>query len=107
MTPEPIQGADIRFLYFKNREEFLQKEPIIQLIYKPHRELIASMLQDIRNGRPCEIDSINGAIAEWAKRYGVSSPVNDQVVALIKSHDSGQTKPDMKYLDSIEVPVLD
>lgn len=107
VIPEPIQGADVRFLYFKTREEYLQKEPIMQLIYKPHRELIASMLQDIRKGQPCEIDSINGAMAEWAKKYEVPSPVNDQVVALIRSHDSGQTKPDMKYLDSIVVPELD
>lgn len=106
VTPEPIQGADIRFLYFKTREEYNKIEPIIQVIYQPHRNLIASMLQDIQKGRPCEIDGINGAMAEWAKRYSVPSPVNDQVVAVIKSIESGQLKPEMKNLSLIKVPDL-
>jgi 2-dehydropantoate 2-reductase len=44
----------------------------------------ASMLQDILKGRKTEIDSLNGAISRYARQYGISTPYNDLLVALIK-----------------------
>ena len=46
---------------------------------------ITSMLQDFRRGRPSEIDFINGAIVTLGKKYGLSTPVNAFVVAMIKA----------------------
>jgi 2-dehydropantoate 2-reductase len=45
---------------------------------------ISSMLQDVRNGRPTEIDSINGAIVAVAKKYNISVPVNEELVLKVK-----------------------
>ncbi len=45
---------------------------------------ISSMLQDIRNGKPTEIDSINGAIVKLAENGGLKAPVNSSVHNLIK-----------------------
>ena len=44
----------------------------------------SSMLQDIERGRPTEIDSINGAIVNVGKKYGVEAPINDSLTILIK-----------------------
>ena len=44
----------------------------------------SSMLQDIRAGRPTEIDSLNGAICRYGREYGVATPANDLIMALIK-----------------------
>lgn len=44
----------------------------------------ASMLQDILLGRQTEIDALNGAISSYAKDYGISTPYNDLLTALIK-----------------------
>jgi 2-dehydropantoate 2-reductase len=44
----------------------------------------ASMLQDILKGRQTEIDALNGAISLYAREYGISTPCNDLLTALIK-----------------------
>ncbi len=44
---------------------------------------ISSMLQDVRRGRPTEIDFINGAIVRLGASHGVPTPVNAFVVDLV------------------------
>jgi 2-dehydropantoate 2-reductase len=46
---------------------------------------ITSMLQDFRRGRPSEIDFINGAIVALGGKFGLPTPVNAFVVAMIKA----------------------
>lgn len=45
---------------------------------------LSSMLQDVNNGRPTEIDSINGAIAAAGRKLDIPTPVNDALVQQIK-----------------------
>ena len=44
-----------------------------------------SMTQDVEARRPTEIDVINGAIVAAGREHGIPTPVNDTMVALIKS----------------------
>ncbi len=44
---------------------------------------LASMLQDLMNGRPTEIAHLNGAIAARAAARGVDAPVNTTISRLI------------------------
>jgi len=46
---------------------------------------ICSMLQDIRNGRKTEIESINGKLIEFAENRGLGLPCNKSLYLLIKS----------------------
>lgn len=48
----------------------------------------ASMLQDIQRGRRTEIDALNGAVVELGRRYGVETPVNEVITALIKAKEA-------------------
>ena len=43
----------------------------------------SSMYQDVKRCIPTEIDAINGAIVEQARRYNVSAPYNSLIVDLI------------------------
>jgi 2-dehydropantoate 2-reductase len=52
-----------------------------------------SMLLDHLAGRPAEIDNINGAIPREGAKYGVATPVNSVVVAMLKAKESGFAKP--------------
>lgn len=49
-----------------------------------------SMWHDLTNQRPTEIDFINGAVSEQAKKLGLQSPANDAVIKLIKSIEQGE-----------------
>jgi 2-dehydropantoate 2-reductase len=46
-----------------------------------------SMLLDYNAGRRCEVEAINGAIPRLGKPLGLATPVNDTVVAIIRSRE--------------------
>lgn len=48
------------------------------------RDNISSMLQDIRKGRPTEVEAINGAIVRLAATLGVPAPVNRALLVGVK-----------------------
>ena len=50
------------------------------------------MLQDIKKGKPCEIDAINGVVCDFGKKYGVATPINDRIVEIIKKIQAGELK---------------
>lgn len=43
-----------------------------------------SMLQDIEAGRKTEVDCFGGKVCELGKKYGVPTPVNDQLYTIIR-----------------------
>ncbi len=91
---EPIQGKDVvKLLDYKGALKKKISFMIIPLAIKKHRLLKASMLQDIEKGVPCEIDSINGIVCGFGKKYGVATPFNDKVVDIIHSIEKGEDKP--------------
>jgi 2-dehydropantoate 2-reductase len=44
----------------------------------------SSMLQDMARGKRTEIDAMNGMICKLGRQYGVPTPVNDTLTALVK-----------------------
>lgn len=53
------------------------------------RDNHSSMLQDVLNKRPTEIDAINGAVVEAAKELGIAVPVNEKLVSEVKEVEKG------------------
>lgn len=53
-------------------------------------KVIASMLQDIKRGFPCEVDAINGAVCSQGRLCGIPTPLNDQLVTLIRDIQDGK-----------------
>jgi 2-dehydropantoate 2-reductase len=51
----------------------------------------ASMLQDVEAGRQTEIDYLNGGIVRFGHDYGVPTPLNEAIVALIKGMETSWT----------------
>lgn len=52
-------------------------------VYSPYYEQIASMLQDIRKDKKCEIDNINGETVRIAEIVGIEVPFNKKIVELV------------------------
>ena len=51
-----------------------------------------SMLIDVENKRPTEVDFMSGAIARFGEKYGVPTPVNSVFTALLKTIESRYLK---------------
>lgn len=50
---------------------------------------IPSTAQDIMRKRPTEIDFLNGYISRQGQKYGIATPVNDTITAIVKLIESG------------------
>lgn len=99
VTIEPVQGKDIvrLFDYSTSVKRWISYK-LIPLAMKKHRALKPSMLQDIEKGKPCEIEAINGVLSREASKNGISTPVNDTVVAIVHRIEAGEIQPGMGNL---------
>ena len=70
--------------FWKNSEEY--KKVFYEKLIPPTAEHYPSMLEDIKRGKT-EIDSLNGAIVELGKKFGVSTPMNTLITKLIKAKE--------------------
>lgn len=87
---EAPQNIDVeKMLSFATIEQRDALTPLYRQLYEPARMLRASMLQDIEKGRKCEIGAINGVVCEMGDEYGVDTPVNDQVVDIVRRLEEG------------------
>ena len=68
---------------FDNSEEKEKVKNYWKKVYTPFRAQIASMLQDIRSGKKCEINNINGETVRVAKTLGIDVPFNRKIVELV------------------------
>ena len=50
------------------------------------------MLQDVEARRPTEVDWLNGGIARFGRDNGVSTPLNDAIVALVHGLEAAWTQ---------------
>ncbi|MEE8442576.1 MAG: 2-dehydropantoate 2-reductase [Dehalococcoidia bacterium] len=51
------------------------------------RSLKASMHTDMENGRPMELEALNGAVVRLGRDAGVPTPANEAIYGLLKIHD--------------------
>ena len=91
VTVEPVQGHDIVKLFdykgaLKKKISFM----LIPVAMKKHKNLVASMLQDIRSGKPCEIAFINGAVSAQGRKANVPTPFNDRTVEIVSAIERGE-----------------
>lgn len=88
---EPVQGHKIDKLFdYKGKLKKAFSFALIPVAMKKHARLISSMLQDLRAGKKCEIDFINGVVCEYGKKYSVPTPCNERTVQLV--HEIEESK---------------
>lgn len=90
-TFAPVQGKDLtKLFYYKNGFKRASAELLVPIAMKKHRAIEPSMLQDLKKGKPCEIDAINGVVCEWGRKCGVPTPINDRIVEIVKKEQAGE-----------------
>ena len=86
----PMQGHDMqKLLGGKGFFNQIKGMILLPIAMKNHRELVSGMLKDIENGKKCEIDFINGVVADLAKEVGVQTPCTAQVVEIVHGIENG------------------
>lgn len=103
VTPELIQGFDIRILDFNSQKEYEQKLPVFPKLMGPHRNIRTGMLYDIEAGRAPEIDTYNGIICKWGQKWGVPTPVNEQVVEIVRGMSEGRYAIEAANVDRVKI----
>jgi len=56
-------------------------------------EARSSMWDDLKRGRPTEIDELQGAVIRLAKRAGIPTPINERVTALVRQAETEKHGP--------------
>ena len=68
------------------------------------RDIHTSMYDDWKAGRPTEIDSLNGFIVNKGQEFGIPTPVNEALTAMIKVISSKEKSgPDVVRIDGAVV----
>ena len=99
-TFAPVQGKDItKLFYYKTPLKKALARLILPIAMKKHRDIEPSMLQDLKKGKPCEVDTINGVVCQWGRKCGVPTPINDRIVEIIKKEQSGELKLEHKNIE--------
>lgn len=90
----PVQGKNITALfYYKNAIKRAFATFLVPIAMKKHRDIEPSMLQDLKKGKACEIDAINGVVCEWGRKTNTPTPINDRIVEIVKKCEKGELKP--------------
>src|SRR5690606_24616963 len=89
----PMQGEDFERFALPSPADALTVMPLIRAIWSQHRQLRASMLQDLEKGRDTEIDYINGIVCSTGRAHGAPTPFNDRVVELVTEAQTARALP--------------
>ena len=86
-----VQGINIsRLFYYRNPLKRKLVEFLLPFAMRKNGSIEPSMLQDLRKGKPCEVDFINGEVCRRGRKNGVPTPVNDMIVNVIKKEEKGE-----------------
>ena len=93
VTFAPVQGKDItKLFYYTNGLKRAFATLLVPIAMKKHRGIEPSMLQDLKHGKTCEVDAINGIVCDWGRKCGVPTPINDKIRHIIKRIEAGEIK---------------
>lgn len=94
VTFAPVQGKDItKLFYYTGSLKRMLGTLLLPIAMKKHAAIEPSMLQDLKNKKPCEVDAINGVVCEYGKKNRIPTPINDRITETIKKIQAGELEP--------------
>ena len=89
----PIQGHDIVALFkCKSGIKATVAKRLLPIAIHHHKDLVSGMYADLKAGKKCEVEFINGFIQKLGKKFDVATPVNDAVIQYIGEIERGERK---------------
>jgi 2-dehydropantoate 2-reductase len=94
IRPAPVEGLPPRLIAFALSLPDILFRLAARGMMAIDKTARSSMWEDLRAGRPTEIDYIQGEIVRLAEKHGIAAPLNRQVMQLIKKAEiAGQGSP--------------
>lgn len=91
IKPEKIQGHDLaKLLWYNGAIKKKFAEFIMPYTMKNHADLQSGMLFDLKNGKKCEADFINGVVLSYARAAGLDAPYNALALEIIGEIEQGK-----------------
>lgn len=88
---EPIQGHDIVEIFkCKGGVKRFTAKFLLRFAMSGHNNLLSGMYFDLKAGKKCDVDFVNGVLQRLGKKFGVPTPVNDAVVNLAHEIERGE-----------------
>jgi 2-dehydropantoate 2-reductase len=77
----------------------LRRHIIIRTIGIKYRKEKSSSLHSLEQGKPSEVEFLNGYIVSAGKEYGVATPVNAKVVEMVREIETGKRQISLSNFD--------
>ena len=90
IRPAPIEGVPPRLMAFALRLPDALFRIAAKGMLAVDKNARSSMWEDLRLGRPTEIDYLQGEIVRLAEQHGVPAPVNRRVLECVKAAETAQ-----------------
>jgi len=89
---EPGAGGKLDYYKFLKPGRFseIKRHLTIRVIGMKYRKLKSSSLQSLERGRKTEVDNYNGYISAKGFQHDVPTPVNDQLVRMVREIEEGK-----------------
>lgn len=86
-----IQGHDVaRLICYRTAAKRRISYALIPVAMKKHRQLVSGMYYDLKAGRVCEADLVNGVISAYGARVCAPSTLNDLVQKIAHEIERGE-----------------
>jgi 2-dehydropantoate 2-reductase len=74
---------------------------LLKLVGMKFKDLEGNVYRDLKRGRKTEIDYINGALVKLGETHGVPTPVNGEIVRVVKEIEEGKRSMRVENLNEI------
>jgi len=101
ITLDEVLGVPAESLVVRGPEDQRKADEALEVAMGYAGATKASMLQDLERGAKTEIDVINGGVVERGREYGVETPFNSRVVALMHAMERGERQPGRDALEEL------
>ena len=106
LDPMELDGAAESYFQPFGSSEVDGLEDHFRHMFEAYPQVKASMLQDVEKGRPTEIDFMNGYVVKRGAEVGIPTPLNAEIVRLVKEVEAGRRRPDRNAVEQVFAPLL-